>query len=335
MFLIMYHYVRSIRNSRYPEIKGLELALFRKQIEFLKQNGFSFITLDEVLNAFSLDGISHKTFRKRSAPYSPPPGRGRPADKRVLLTFDDGYIDHYLNVFPILEQNNIQGFFSMPGKIIREKKVLDVNKIHFILASGEIGAIKNRLLKRLDYYRGREFSYPSNEELYEKLAEANRFDGKDVIFIKRTLQVELPERLRNIISNELFREFVTAQESAFVDELYMNLDQAKTMVRHGMVFGIHGYDHYWQNHLTEEALQTDLTQALDVFDGIVPPCGWVNCYPFGSYSDSVIRISRALGASAGFSSDVAVFHPELDDPFKIPRLDTNDFPPKSNNWEQF
>jgi len=335
MYLIMYHYVRSIRNSRYPEIKGLELALFRKQIEFLKQNGFTFITLDEVLNAFPPDGISHKTFRERGLPHTHPLQVGDASpDKRVLLTFDDGYIDHYLNVFPILEQNNIQGFFSMPGKIVREKKVLDVNKIHFILASGEIGAIKKRLFERLDYYRGREYTYPSNEELYEKLAVANRFDGKDVIFIKRTLQVGLPERLRNIITDELFREFVTAQESAFVDELYMNLDQAKTMARHGMVFGIHGYDHYWQNHLTEGALQTDLTQALDVFDGIVPLRGWVNCYPYGSYSESVIRISRALGASAGFSSDVAVFHPESDDPFKIPRLDTNDFPPKSNNWEQ-
>lgn len=35
-FLIsMYHYTRDLKHSRYPEIKGLDVGLFRKQMEFL------------------------------------------------------------------------------------------------------------------------------------------------------------------------------------------------------------------------------------------------------------------------------------------------------------
>ncbi len=311
MYLIMYHYIRKIKESRYPQIKGLELAYFKEQINFFKKNGFQFVSLKDVIEIKNLN------------------------EKSVLLTFDDGYVDHYLNVFPILEQSGITGVFSMPGKILREKKALDVNKIHFILASTNIIQLREELFKRLDYYRGNEFTYPSNEELYSKLAIANRFDHKDTIFVKRILQVELPEKLRNLITEELFKEFVTGNEAAFVDELYMNMDQIKTMQRHGMEFGIHGYDHYWMNHLTERKLTEDLSNALNVFEGVINPQDWCCCYPYGSYSDTVIRVAKRLGATSGLATDVAIYHPQVDDRYKMPRLDTNDFPPKSENYAKF
>lgn len=53
----------------------------------------------------------------------------------VLLSFDDAYADHFEYVFPILEHEHIQGAFYPPVKAVTEHTVLDVNKIHFILAS--------------------------------------------------------------------------------------------------------------------------------------------------------------------------------------------------------
>lgn len=308
MYVIMYHYVRKLKESRYPGIKGLELDFFRRQIKFLQEKKLKFASLQDVVQ------------------------RDNIADNSVLLTFDDGYIDHYMNVFPILEENGITGVFSMPAKILKEKKTLDVNKIHFILACTEINELRAKLFNRMDYYRGAEFEYPSNQELYNSFAVTGRFDDKDTAFVKQILQVALPERLRNIIVDELFRELVTENEAAFVDELYMNMDQIKVMKRHGMEFALHGYDHYWMNHLTEKELKTDIGNALDVFDGIIDRGNWCCCYPYGSYSDMVIRIAKDFGAKSGLATDVAVYHPDKDDIYKIPRLDTNDFPPKSDNY---
>jgi len=313
LYVVMYHYVRNLKSSRYPDIKGLDINLFKQQIEFMKQN-FQFVTMEEVLSLNQAEDLKKDS---------------------VLLTFDDGYIDHYTNVFPILKANNIQGVFSMPGKIIREKKVLDVNKIHFILASAPIEKIKALVMERLNFYRGREYDIPSNEELYEKLAVANRFDNKDTIFVKRLLQVELPEQLRNIMTEELFREFVDLSEDAFVDELYMNMDQIKLMKQQGMCFGLHGYDHYWMNRLEAEKLKEDVEAALDVFDGIIDGNSWTCCYPYGSYSDEVITQIKKMGAVAGLSTDVNVYVPRGHDIYKIPRLDTNDMPPKSENYRKF
>ena len=33
--IVMYHYVREIKNSKFPDIKGLEIENFRRQLNYL------------------------------------------------------------------------------------------------------------------------------------------------------------------------------------------------------------------------------------------------------------------------------------------------------------
>ena len=35
--VVMYHYVRDLKHSRYPAIKGLDVSLFKGQVSFLKK----------------------------------------------------------------------------------------------------------------------------------------------------------------------------------------------------------------------------------------------------------------------------------------------------------
>ena len=313
--IIMYHYVRNLPVSRYPQIKGLEVAQFRSQIAFLKENGFHFISTEDLL-----DTLAHK----RTLP-----------EKAVLLTFDDGYIDHYTHVFPILKNEGISAFFSMPGKILAEHKLLDVNKIHFILAGMPIDKLLSMVYERLDYYRGKEYQIPPNKVLFEKLGIPNRFDTAEVIFIKRLLQVELEENLRNMITDDLFYACIPISERAFAEELYMNADQIRLMQREGMCFGIHGYDHYWMNRLSPEELARDISLALDTFSGIVDPDNWVCCYPYGSCSESVIKYISTHGAVAGFTTVVDNARLDTYRRYELPRFDTNDFPPKSSRYTDY
>jgi peptidoglycan/xylan/chitin deacetylase (PgdA/CDA1 family) len=303
----MYHYVRDLENSRYPQIKGLDLNCFKTQLDFLESN-YQIIGIEDLFNL--------------------PSGKDC-----VLLTFDDGYIDLYTNVFPLLEAKGISAFFSMPGKIIKEEKVLDVNKIHFLLASVDIITLKNKIFGLLDHYRGREFDIPKSDDLYEELAIAGRFDNKDTIFVKRLLQHKLDETLRNLITDELFKEFIPISERAFSKELYMNMAQVKLMRKHGMYFGIHGYDHYWLGLLDAESMQRDVTRALDVFDEVIDRNNWVMCYPYGSYNAETLEYLEKMKCSFGFTTEVAVAKLPTDRILELPRLDTNDFPPKSENYK--
>ena len=83
--IVMYHYVRDLRHSRYPEIKGLTTHEFEEQIQYIKRH-YNVISGGDLINAMA-----------ESARLPPLP---------LLLTFDDGYMDHFTEVFPILDREN-------------------------------------------------------------------------------------------------------------------------------------------------------------------------------------------------------------------------------------
>lgn len=39
LHIVMYHYTRDLRHSRYPKIKGLDLELFKEQIQWFTRGG--------------------------------------------------------------------------------------------------------------------------------------------------------------------------------------------------------------------------------------------------------------------------------------------------------
>lgn len=307
----MYHYVRGLKDSRYPNIKGLDYELFKKQIDFFETN-YNVVTMEEVIAA------------KHSSKQILPPNA-------LLLTFDDGYIDHYLNVLPILKEHHMQGSFFIPAKVICENVLLDVNKIHFLLASVKEEELLRQLYKQLDSYRA-EANIASNEELFQQYAIGNRFDKKETIFIKRMLQTVLPEQLRGIITSNLFEIFIDIPEKSFAQELYMNRDQVRCMRNNGMFIGLHGYDHYWLGNLVQTDMQQDISKALEVMDEFIDDKSWVMNYPYGSYNEKVISYIKQKGCQLGLTTEVSITEVNEDNAYKISRLDCNDFPPQSNNY---
>lgn len=314
LYISMYHYTRDLKHSRYPEIKGLDVNLFREQIAFMKSN-FNIVTMEQVLEAIST---------KEKLP-----------EKALLLTFDDGYADNYTVAMPVLEEYGVQGSFFIPGKTFTTHQLLDVNKIHYVLASANIYNLVEVLKKEMDYYRGQEFQYASTEELFAKYAVASRFDIKETVFVKQMLQTVLPEKLRNIISSKLFAKYVGVTEEQLAYELYMSEEQIRTMKRHGMFIGIHGYDHYWLGNLPVEQMENDISLALDALDEFVDRKQWVMNYPYGNYNKDVLAYISKQGACLGLTTEVRLADIDKDNPLELPRLDCNDFPPKSDNYLKY
>lgn len=314
--IVMYHYVRPLQGSRYPTLKGLDLPLFISQLDFLQKN-YHFITMEQLIDAIENDS------------QLPP--------KSILLTFDDAYIDHFTNVFPILLARKIQGSFYAPAKAISEGTVLDVNKIHFILASTQnANDLIARTFRELDKYR-HEHQLESNEFYFDKLAVANRFDTKEIIFVKRLLQKELPEKVRDKILNVLFEEYVGLSEKAFSTELYMNRDQLRVMLQNGMHIGNHGYEHYWLNSLPEDRQRVEVQKGCDFLNSIgVDMSRWTMCYPYGAYNQSLINILQETNCKLSLTTAVDVADLSSHNRFELPRLDTNDLPKTAhseiNDW---
>jgi peptidoglycan/xylan/chitin deacetylase (PgdA/CDA1 family) len=304
--IIMYHYVRALSRSRYPQIKGLPTDDFRRQLEYVQER-YTVIGADRLLRAVTEDAAL-------------PPNA-------ALLTFDDGYLDHFTNVFPLLDAKGLPGCFFPPVRCILDREVLAVNKIHYVLASpASPGEIADRLFEQMEAW-GDPDTLRSREGYREAVAGDHRFDEPEVVLIKRLLQRELPRPLRTRILDYLFETYVDVREEVLAEELYMDLEQVRCLRRHGMYVGSHGNRHAWMDRLDPEEQRTDIDRSVHFLDEVGTSLDrWIMCYPYGAHDASLRRYLRSQGCAVGLATGAAVADLAEDDPLALPRLDTNDVP---------
>jgi peptidoglycan/xylan/chitin deacetylase (PgdA/CDA1 family) len=299
--------VRQLRQSRYPDIKGLTVEQFSGQLDYIEKY-YQPVRIEEVIRAVQDDSC------------------GTLPRNAVLLTFDDGYSDHYRTVFPELKRRGMQGCFFPMARAIQEQRVLDVNKIHFLLATAGSKVLVPILLDQLDNYR-HEYDLESNAIYLQQYALPGRYDDADTAFLKRMLQKVLPEKLRGRLLSDLFDRFVTSDEADFAADLYLSVEELQEMAQNGMYIGSHGYDHYWLEKLTTEQQEQEIELSLQ-FLRRVNDAGkdWVFCYPNGSYNDALISILEQKECSLAFTTKAGLATVSRENAWTLERLDTNDLP---------
>jgi peptidoglycan/xylan/chitin deacetylase (PgdA/CDA1 family) len=304
--IVMYHYVRDLERSRYPGVKGRRVSEFRSQLDYIGRH-YTVVAAEDVIAAAK--------------------GRARLPDKAAWLTFDDGYLDHFLTVFPLLHARGWQGSFFPPARAILERELLDVNKIQFVLVCQQDPAPILQEMRVFVNDRMGSDGLLGFDEYWKQLPKASRFDSAEVTFVKHMLQHALPEAMRTELSDQLFSRFVCVDPVAFASELYMNADQLRTMVRCGMYVGSHGDGHYWLDHLTPERQAVEIDRSKAFLRSIgAPDEDWVMCYPYGAHNDSLIDLLRQQRCVVALTTRVGVARIETDDLLTLPRLDTNDLP---------
>ena len=301
----MYHYIRKIKDSKYPEFKGLEIESFKKQLNFLESK-FSIISAEDL--------IDFKTNNK-SLP-----------NKSCILTFDDGYKDHFANVFPELKKRNLKGLFFPPGEAIIKRKMLGTNKIHYIFASTKD---KIKLVKELNNLL---ISHDINKKVLGKLWKEpsilSRFDSKEEAYIKRVLQHEaISEKIRNIIFDILFKRYVTNDPYDFADKLYMSIEEIKTLINEGMYVGSHTMKHFRLNKLTKTDQDEEISNSIKFLNSLgAPTQNWIMCYPYGAYNSDTLDLLYKKNCVFGLTTRVGEANLKKENFLELPRFDTNDFP---------
>ncbi len=312
----MYHYVRPLRGSRYPGIKGLELEHFEGQLAYIDRH-YTPVTMEAVVA--SLRGETEL-----------------PANA-ALLTFDDGYRDHYDHVLPRLAKRRWQGCFFVPASPVLASVMLAVNKLHFVLAvAPSAGGLVHETERLMDSARG-ELELPSSAELRAKLYSPTRFDSADVAYLKRLLQRVLPEGFRSSVLSTLFAQFVTEDERGFAEELYLSVDDLSEMLSAGMHVGGHGDRHRWLGSLSPAEQREELTASVGFLRSIgAAGEAFSFCYPYGDYNTVTLDLLAELGCSVAFTTRVDLATMGAVPRLGVPRLDTNDLPTTAgaaaNEW---
>jgi len=304
--IVTYHYVRDLPRTRFPEIRGLATGRFEGQLDYLTKH-YTFCHPDEVLAAV------------RGETVLPPNG--------CLLTFDDGLCDHYTTVFPRLEERGIPAVFFPAARPIRERTMLEVHMIHFVLASvPDPRRLVAETLNLVDQHRATH-ALPDRATLFRVCGAPNRFDTPEVSFLKRLLQRELPAPVRRDICRVLFQRHVTADLTSFAGELYMDLAQLRCLARNGMAIGGHGDVHDWLELLGPSEQREEIRQTLSLLESVAGqrPANWIMGYPYGSYSKVTLDLLREAGCAVGLTSETGLVS-DLVRPLELCRLDTNDLP---------
>lgn len=111
--VLMYHSVNNVGAENNAAVVPVDL--FKKQMQYLKDNGYTTLSLDELYNFIK----NNKPVPKNS----------------LVLTFDDGYEDSYTNVYPVLKSMNfratvfvITALTDKPGPYITSKQIKEMDQ---------------------------------------------------------------------------------------------------------------------------------------------------------------------------------------------------------------
>lgn len=129
--ILMYHYIRDYTNQDDQLGIGLSVSpsTFQNQLTLLKNSGYQSITLNQ--------------FASGSYP-----------NKSVVITFDDGYEDHYTDAWPILKNAGMIGTFFVVKNFTGKSGYLTQDQIREMRVGGmEIGghSTSHKNLMNLSY----------------------------------------------------------------------------------------------------------------------------------------------------------------------------------------
>lgn len=305
--IVMYHYIKERKLTSFKNFKFLEYSDFQSQINFFEKN-FNIISFDDFKSI-----IKNKKFPKKPS---------------ILLTFDDGYSDHYQYVFPLLFKKKINACFFSPTSIFKKNYFLEVNKIHIILDKFQD---KNKLLK-LILAELKKISDIDIDKLMTNLFlevknSTHRFDDKKTLIVKYLLQHSIPNKYRVKLVKKLFEIALLKSKETDIENFYINKKNFLEMAKNGMHFGSHGHSHLKFDKLNLAKAEKEIKDSLKNFDALgLSKKIETLCYPYGNYDRKTIGLLKKYNIKYGFTIRPGSILSESNiSNYELPRYDTNDF----------
>lgn len=266
LLVLSYHRIGNPDEDLFdPGVFSASADQFDRQISHLKSRA-SLVTLEEAL-AF-VDGTD----------------KAKSHGCRVLITFDDGYLDNYEIAFPVLRSHGVQGVFFLATGMVGSCQLPWWDKIAYL--------VKTARTRRFT------LNYPSS------LAVDIEQNG-----LPKSLEAVL--RLYKLPENSDPARFIQElTEAAKGEELpgtlrrFLNWDEAREMTRAGMAIGSHAHSHQVLSQLEPGRQYEELSASRGILKEQLGVEADVLAYPVGhkaSFSEETQRIARAVGYRAAFS----------------------------------
>jgi peptidoglycan/xylan/chitin deacetylase (PgdA/CDA1 family) len=298
-FVVFYHYVRDARRTAFPAVNALAVADFLRQVDHLR-------SVRPI--------IDHATLEAAFNGGLPLPGSS------VLLTFDDGFVEHYTTVYPALRDRGLRGTFFITGAgLASPPRLLAVHKTHFLLAKLGAQAFATDVRERLS-------AGSSDLGGRQQATDVYRYDGDVESATKHLLNYELAFGDADRILEELFRKHI-GDSGEFAAALYLSHDMVREMADAGMTFGFHTQNHRVLSRLSRAEQRGEIAHGVQLVRELTEQSSVPFCYPYGhphTYNADTLAILAEAGYSMAFTTVRRAADPVSDARFELPRFDTRD-----------
>lgn len=302
--VVMYHYIRDPEHGPFPSLKTLRTGEFAAQLDWL---------------ASRRAPVAYDAF-EAAVPETLPPDS-------FLLTFDDGFVDHYAAAFPALRARGWGGVFFLAGASLGDPpRLLNVHKTQFLLAT--LGA------ERFATEVAAAAAPVAGEAALGHRAEVYRYDETPDVAAKHRLNYEMPLAEAARVLSGLFRRHI-GDETAFARSLYLSRAMIREMAEGGMTFGFHTEDHPVLARLDRDAQRREVAHGVALIRELTGQRRVPFCYPYGhahTYNTDTLAVLEEAGYGMAFTTARRLARPGVDARFEVPRLDTRDLPPFHNRF---
>jgi peptidoglycan/xylan/chitin deacetylase (PgdA/CDA1 family) len=279
--VVMYHHVHGPRTPHLAGLHGPTQDEFARQVRTI-QESYVILNYRELL-----DGIQGK----RSLP-----------EKCALLTFDDGTIDHYECVFPILVSLGVSGLFFVITDSVSNRALTPVHIRHLLARKLSEARFRQEVQGRLADLGGEAEIW--REVPIERATQAYRWDDVETARFKYALNFSMPVSIRNQILKDIFERYV-GNCLDWGDSVYLTWAQLREMRGAGMYVGGHSHRHEALTRLSEPEIERELALCHATLTSALGLEDIAFSYPFGKpehFSPIIIQALIKHGFTIGFTN---------------------------------
>ena len=267
--ILAYHRALNFNPQTYPfdpDVISASVEAFDQQMAYIKKN-FNVITF-EMLQESRENGIR--------------------LERPMIITFDDGYRDNYLNAYPILKRHGIPATFFLAVSYIGTKEVFHWEKIVYLI-----------LQTQKDYFslesdRGRiKYAVPPGDRtslIKEMQTVLKRVSPLTAASIIKQMEAELKV-------DHYKAEHVTI----------MTWEEVLEMAKNGMEIGSHGLRHINITKTSDMELQEEIVDSKKRIEKEIGRRVSVLAYPFGQADHFDERVKGAA-EQAGYQFACSYIH---------------------------
>jgi peptidoglycan/xylan/chitin deacetylase (PgdA/CDA1 family) len=265
LMILNYHRIGDAAATEYDSgLFSCSAGEFDWQIGYLKQH-YRMTTLDEVLELAA--------------------GGGQLTEPRVLITFDDGYLDNYQLAFPVLRRHGVQGVFFVPTGFVGTGRIPWWDAVAYVVKRSRQQRI------RLEYPQVQEFDLAADGA------------ARCIMNILR-LYKQPAMRDHERFMEQLERVCDATRPNEGTARCFLNWDEAREMVQGGMAFGSHTHNHEILSKQTAAAQLEELTVSRRILEAELKQSVDTLAYPVGArdtFSPDTVAALKQAKYRAAFS----------------------------------